>query len=53
MKRFETPALKVEKFDVINIVTTSGDVQPEEKAKATEVAMASLTADDATFTITL
>lgn len=57
MKRFETPILKLEKFDLVNIITASGDVQPEEKAQAVDLAAANFTDGTATvaqtFTITL
>ena len=55
MKRFETPILKLEKFDLINIVTTSGEtpVEPEEKQKAVDLAAADLVNTEKVFTITL
>lgn len=55
MKRFETPILNVEKFDLINIVTTSGAVEPnpEPKTTAVELAAADVANTKQVFTITL
>lgn len=54
MKRFETPILKVESFDMENIITASGDIPVEPET----VAAAKLAADDVAnttqvFTISL
>ncbi len=57
MKRFETPSLKVEKFDFINIITTSGDtpVEPakEDAVEAAKAALQSAGITAGTFEITL
>lgn len=54
MKRFETPILNVEKFDLVNIVTTSGETPVEpEKQNAVDLAAADLVNTEKVFTITL
>ena len=60
MKKFETPIIDIEMFDLVNIVTTSGET-PVEPEKQTATALAAAEFGDGegktkvaqTFTITL
>ena len=54
MKRFETPILKLEKFDMINIITASGDTPAvPETVNAVDLAAADVVTTTQVFTITL